>query len=110
MTLIVWNFSTKTYFSRLRLFCAVPQLHISNDNSAGCEGLGVVAKIKQKKAQMHKKLLQVPDKVKKLVLGWLSHIVFLHFSNDVDQHPDHQNQTRPRKQSKVKEILGHIMF
>ena len=46
MTLIVWNFSTKTYFSRLRLFCAVPQLHISNDNSAGCEGLGVVAKKK----------------------------------------------------------------
>ena len=27
--------------------------------------------------------LQVPDKVKKLVLGWLSHIVFLHFSNEV---------------------------
>jgi len=41
----------------------------------------------------------VPDKVKKLVLGWLSHIVFLHFSNEVEQ-PDQQNQTRPRKQSK----------
>ena len=58
-----------------------------------------VAKI----SRMHKKLLQVPDKVKKLVLGWLSHIVFLHFSNEVEQ-PGHQNQTRPRKQSKVKEI------
>ena len=54
-------------------------------------------------AQIEKKLLQVPDKVKKLVLGWLSHIVFLHFSNDVEQ-PDHHNQSRPRKQSKVKEI------
>ena len=49
------------------------------------------------------KLLQVPDKMKKLVLGWLSHIVFLHFSNEVEEQPDQQNQTRPRKQSKVKE-------
>ena len=41
--------------------------------------------------------------MKKLVLGWLSHIVFLHFSNEVEEQPDQQNQTRPRKQSKVKE-------
>ena len=50
---------------------------------------------------MLKDLFQVPDKVKKLVLGWLSHIVFLHFSNDVE-HPEHQNQNGTRKQSKVK--------
>ena len=58
---------------------------------------------KIKKTGCTKKLLQVPDKVKKLVLGWLSHIIFLYFSNEVEQ-PGHQNQTRPRKQSKVKEI------
>ena len=53
--------------------------------------------------------LQVPDKVKKLVLGWLSHIVFLHFSNEVEQ-PDQQNQTRPRKQSKVKGSTSSVRF
>ena len=42
--------------------------------------------------------------MKKLVLGWLSHIVFLHFSNDVE-HPEHQNQNGTRKQSKVKPTL-----
>ena len=50
---------------------------------------------------MLKDLFQVPDKVKKLVLGWLSHIVFLHFSNDVE-HPENQNQNGTSKQSKVK--------
>ena len=55
------------------------------------------------------KVLQVPDKVKKLVLGWLSHIVFLHFSNEVEQ-PDQQNQTRPRKQSKVKGSTSSVRF
>ena len=55
------------------------------------------------------KVLQVPDKVKKLVLGWLSHIVFLHFSNEVEQ-PDQQNQTRPRKQSKVKGSTPFVRF
>ena len=61
--------------------------------------------------------LQVPDKVKKLVLGWLSHIVFLHFSNEVGhlyhifiaiimitnqvEQPDQQTVTKQRKQSKV---------
>ena len=60
---------------------------------------------KIKKTGCTKKLLQVPDKVKKLVLGWLSHIIFLYFSNEVEQ-PGHQNQTRPRKQSKVKQIYS----
>ena len=63
--------------------------------------------------------LQVPDKVKKLVLGWLSHIVFLHFSNEVGhlyhifmtnaiimitnkvEQPDQQTVNKQRKQSKV---------